>query len=113
VDRLPGDSLKVQLIGYNTKAVKIDRSQKKATYDIQLERASSYLNEVVIKPGEDPAITLMKEVIRHKPENNPDGLRNYKYESYNKIELDLLNFKRKTFERLPVPYLKQLGFVFD
>lgn len=113
VDRLPGDSLKVQLIGYNTKAVKIDRSQKKATYDIQLERASSYLNEVVIKPGEDPAIILMREVIRHKPENDPDGLQNYKYESYNKIELDLLNFKRKTFERLPVPYLKQLGFVFD
>lgn len=113
VEALPGDSVKAQVIGYKVKAVKIDKKKKKATYDLALERSSNYLNEVVIKPGEDPAITLMKEVIKHKPENDPDALDNYKYEAYNKIELDLLNFKRKTFERLPVPYLKQLGFVFD
>lgn len=113
VETLPGDSVKAQVIGYKAKSIKIDRKKKKATYDLALERSSNYLNEVVIRPGEDPAITLIKEVIKHKPENDPDALDNYKYEAYNKIELDLLNFKRKTFERLPVPYLKQLGFVFD
>ncbi len=110
---LPGDSIKVQVIGYNAAAVKIDRSRKKAVYDIALDRSSAFMKEVIIKPGEDPAITLMKTVIRQKPVNSIDRLKNYKYESYNKIELDLLNFKRKTFERLPVPYLKQLGFIFD
>jgi len=113
VATLPGDSIKVQVIGYNASALKIDRSRKKAVYDIALERSSAFMKEVVIKPGEDPAITLMKTVIRQKPANSTDRLQNYKYESYNKIELDLLNFKRKTFERLPVPYLKQLGFIFD
>src|SRR5690606_3885390 len=107
VETLPGDSVKAQVIGYKAKSIKIDRKKKKATYDLALERSSNYLNEVVIRPGEDPAITLIKEVIKHKPENDPDALDNYKYEAYNKIELDLLNFKRKTFERLPVPYLKQ------
>lgn len=112
-DNLPADSITVKVIGYNIKTIKIDRSRKKATYDIQVERSSSYLNEFIITPGEDPAITLMKNVIRQKPVNNPDKLDNYKYEAYNKIELDLLNFKRKTFEKMPVPYLKKLGFIFD
>ncbi|MCB0696050.1 MAG: carboxypeptidase-like regulatory domain-containing protein [Chitinophagaceae bacterium] len=110
---LPGDSIKAQVIGYEHKAVKIDKGKKKATYNIELERSSNFMKEVIIKPGEDPAITLMKTVIRQKPVNSTSRLENYKYESYNKIELDLLNLNRKTFEKLPVPYLKQLGFVFE
>lgn len=113
VTTLPSDSIKVQVMGYNTKAIKIDRKNKKAVYDFQLERSSSYLEEVTIKPGEDPAITLIKNVIANKPKNDQDALNNYQYEAYNKIELDLLNFKRKTFEKMPVPYLRKLGFVFD
>lgn len=113
VTTIPSDSLKVQVMGYNTQALKIDRNKKKAVYNFELERSSSYLEEVVIKPGEDPAITLIKNVIANKPQNDQDALNNYQYEAYNKIELDLLNFKRKTFEKLPVPYLKKLGFVFD
>lgn len=112
-ERLPDDSLKIQVIGYDVKTVRVDRNNRKAVYNIQLTRSATYLEEVVIKPGEDPAITLMREVIRRKPQNNPDKLDNYRYEAYNKIQIDLLNFKRKTLERLPVPYLKQLGFVFD
>lgn len=113
VERLPDDSIKIQVIGYDVKTLRIDRSNRKAVYNIQLTRSDTYLEEVVVKPGEDPAITLMREVIRNKPRNNPDKLDNYRYEAYNKIQIDLLNFKRKTFERLPVPYLKKLGFVFD
>lgn len=112
-NQLPGDSLTAQVIGYIVTSVKIDRTQKQAVYNIQLERSSAFLEEVVVRPGEDPAITLMKTVIRQKTVNNPDRVDNYMYEAYNKIELDLLNFKRKTFERLPVPYLKKLGFIFD
>lgn len=113
VEVLPADSVKAQVIGYVAKAAKIDRSNKKAVYNIALERSSAFMDEVIIKPGEDPAITLMKTVIRQKPANSAARLENYKYEAYNKIELDLLNFKRKTFEKLPVPYLKKLGFIFD
>ncbi len=113
VEKLPVDSLKAQVIGYDPQTIKIDANNRKAVYDFQLKRSATYLEEVVIKAGEDPAIILMREVIRAKPYNNPDKLANYRYEAYNKIQIDLLNFKRKTFERLPVPYLKKLGFIFD
>lgn len=109
----PGDSLKVQVIGYKTSGVRLNRNIKEAKFDFVLERSATVMKEVEITPGEDPAITLMRTVIAMKPLNNPDRLNNCKYEAYNKIELDLVNFKRKTFERLPVPYLKQLSFIFD
>lgn len=112
-DTFPADSLMVQVLGYVPAAQKVDKAQTNATYNFVLERSSAMLGEAVVRPGEDPAIVLMKNVIRFKNRNNPDKLDNYKYEAYNKIELDLLNMKRKTFERLPVPYLKKLGFVFD
>jgi hypothetical protein len=112
-DKFPADSIKVQVIGYNVFAKKVDKSKRVNTYELVIERSSAFLDEVIIKPGEDPAITLMKEVIRSKEKNDPDQVQNYKYESYNKVEIDLLNFTRKKFERLPVPYLKRLGFIFD
>ncbi len=112
-DSFPGDSIIVQVLGYKRTAQKVDKEQRSAEYNFQLERSSNMLGEAVVRPGQDPAIALMKNVIRFKNRNNPDKLDNYKYEAYNKIELDLLNLKRKTFESLPVPYLKKLGFVFD
>lgn len=111
---IPSDSITVQVIGYKTTAVAIDKNVKTSVLNINLERSSAYLEEVIIRPGEDPAIELMRYVLAAKPKNNPDQVAyNYKYESYNKVEVDLLNFNRKKFERLPVPYLKQLGFIFD
>lgn len=113
IKELPSDSLLVQVVGYKTKTIYIERGNKNLTYNITLERSEAYLEEVVVRPGEDPAIVLMKTVIRQKPRNNTDRLDNYQCEAYNKIEVDLLNFNRKTFERLPVPFLKKLGFIFD
>lgn len=110
---LPSDSITAQVIGYKAKTIAIDPKVNTANYDIALERSSAYMEELVISAGEDPAVTLIKTVIRQKPVNDPDMLNNYKYEAYNKIEVDLLNFKRSTFEKLPVPYLKKLGYVFD
>lgn len=109
----PGDSIEAKVVGYKVYSRKVDKTQKVSNIIIELERSDAFLNEVVIKPGEDPAIVLMRQVIKAKPRNNPDKINNYRYEAYNKIEVDLLNFKRKTFEQLPVPYLKKLGFIFD
>lgn len=109
----PADSLNVKVIGYDVYSTLLDKSEKINNIIIELERISASLNEVVIKPGEDPAIILMRNVINNKKNNNPERVDNYKYEAYNKIEVDLLNFKRKTFDKLPIPYLKKLGFIFD
>lgn len=113
VNGLPGDTLYIQAIGYNTFKKKLDRSQHDIQLYITLETEANKLNEVVVIAGEDPAITLLKHIIAAKPRNNPARFNNYSCESYNKIELDLLNLSREEFETLPIPYIHKLSYVYD
>lgn len=70
------------------------------------------LETIVIKPkeGPNPAIALVKNVLRNKKINNREKLDAYEYEAYNKVEFDLNNIteefqKRKIF--------KAFEFVFE
>jgi len=110
---LPHDTLRVQAMGYNTTSRRLDRNKNQITYFIELDRADNTLEEFVVRPGEDPAVVLLKQIIEHKPRNNPDRTENYKYEVYNKLEVDLQRLSREQFEKLPVPYMKKFGFIYD
>ncbi|MCC6185890.1 MAG: carboxypeptidase-like regulatory domain-containing protein, partial [Chitinophagaceae bacterium] len=79
--------------------------------EYDLSRSDNLLREVVIKPGEDPALTLVKNIIKNKPNNNPDKYKNYKYELYNKLELDLVRMSRAQFAKIPM--MKPFAFIFD
>jgi len=47
-----------------------------------------------------------KSIVAHKKENNPYQFNNYSYELYNKLELDLNNINRSSFEhnKLLIPF---------
>jgi len=109
----PGDTLRVQALGYANYDRPFDRGRHQQTLTIEIERSASMLGEVVIHGGEDPALILLKKIIRHKPENNPDRLANYKYEVYNKMEVDLERLSKKQFEKLPIPMMKKFSFIYD
>lgn len=113
VDTLPSDTLIIQALGYNPIYRELDSGERNIQLYITLETTANKLNEVVVVAGEDPAILLLKKVIAHKPVNNPDKTENYRYEAYNKIEIDLLNLDKKQFESLPVPYLRNLSYIYD
>ncbi len=110
---LPKDTLRIQAVGYNTVNRKLDRQKNSYSFFIELERADNVLEEFVVHPGEDPAVTLLKLIIEHKPENNPDRTENYKYEVYNKLEVDLQRLSKEQFEKLPVPYMKKFSFIYN
>ena len=111
--KLPGDTLRVQAMGYQTISRMLDHSKSRQTFFIELERADHLLEEFVVRPGEDPAVVLLRQIIEHKPRNNPDRTQNYKYEVYNKLEVDLQRLSREQFEKLPVPYMKKFSFIYD
>lgn len=113
LDELPNDTLVFNALGYKTVIRLLDTSKRTFGFYITLETSSNKLNEVVVFAGEDPAIALIKNVIRRKEANNPDKTRNYYYEAYNKMEIDLLNLSKEAFERLPIPYLRNFGFIYD
>lgn len=110
----PGDTLRSTAIGYTPWSHRVRfGSQHHLDITIELTREVAQLSEFVFHAGEDPAITLLKQIIAHKPANNPDRLQNYKYEVYNKLEVDIRNLTRKQFESLPVPMIKKFGFIYN
>lgn len=110
---LPKDSLQVQAMGYDGALRKLNKTKHEYNFFIELARSENQLAEFVFHAGEDPAIVLMKQVIAHKPQNNPDRTENYKYEVYNKLEVDLERLSKEQFEKLPVPFMKKFSFIYD
>lgn len=100
--RRASDSLTVSFVGYKTKKIAI----KKGYYQeltIELEPESIELAAVVVRPGENQANRLIRNIIKNKKRNNPDKL-NYSCKVYNKIQIDLNNIdddikKRKVFNQ--------------
>lgn len=105
------DSLMASFVGYQplAKAVKKDQTQ---VIDFFLKPGSFSLSEVVVRASdfENPAHTILKKIIRHKPANNREKLDSYKYEVYNKIQFDLNNLTKKFTER---KVFKDFDFIFD
>lgn len=104
------DSIRASYVGYIPKAfpVKKDRSQ---VIQIALEPSSVQLQEVVIRPSEEnPAFTILRRVVQHKPANNREKLEAYEYQAYNKVEFDLNNI---TEEFTKKKLFKPFAFIFD
>lgn len=112
LNSLPGDTLRIQAIGYKTIDKILSKEKRSYAFYIELQREENTLDEFVFHAGEDPAITLLKNIIRHKPTNNPDKTENYSYEVYNKLEVDLEELTKEQFERLPIPYMRKFSFIY-
>ncbi len=103
------DSIRAQYIGYKPKVLPIKNGVKQ-TINIPLTTNSTVMNVVTIYPGENPAVTLLKKVWAHKPENNKEKFDCYQYEAYNKLEFDLNNIS-EDFQKSKI--MKPVKFIFD
>ncbi len=84
----------VSCIGYINDTLKIKPNSYQEV-DIFLKPDLYSIDEIIIKPGKDPALLLIKKVIRNKKKNNINKLKSYSYEQYSKVEIDLNNFNPK------------------
>lgn len=110
-DTLPSDTLRVEALGYKVANRYLNRSRKDYNFIIELDRGAAALNEFVFHAGEDPAVVLMRNIIKEKPNNNPDKAENYQYVAYNRLEADLQRLTRAQFAKIPI--LKSYTFLFD
>ena len=94
----PADSLTAGFVGYRsrTKSVKKGITQ---VIDFQLEEDIVALEAVVVRPGENPAIPIMREVLRNKERNDKRKLSAYEYDTYTKVEIDVDNMTEKFRQR--------------
>lgn len=67
------------------------------------------LNEVVVRPGENPAFRILREVQRHKPQNERGALTAAEYDAYNRIEVSLADLPRALARRKVVRDMRALA----
>ena len=107
--RHPSDSINVSYMGYKKKSYKINKNVFQ-TINVNLETENINLQEVVVKPGENPAHKILRKIITNKSVNNPAKIETYQYEVYNKMEIDINNIDEE-FKKQKV--FKHFQFVFD
>jgi hypothetical protein len=90
----PIDSLSAIYIGYKMRTKKVQGAQNQ-TLNFQLNEAGIDLKEVVIRPGENPAWPILRQVIKNKEFNDKRNLISYEHESYNKMEVDIDKLSEK------------------
>ncbi|HEY5510535.1 MAG TPA: DUF5686 family protein [Prolixibacteraceae bacterium] len=105
----PTASVEISSIGFKKIEIPVKPSQTD-NINIKLEEDMIMTGEVVVKPGENPAIPLFRKIIEHKKENNPAEFPSWHSKLYSKTEVDLKNVDRSLRTK---KLLKSFDFVFD
>jgi len=115
-DEWPADTLLVTYVGYKDYTIFIGPELiKKAGGNrlnivINLDRGKIVAG-VVVKRKIDRGYLMWKRIVKHKPQNDRYRFKNFTYELYNKMELDLNRINKDKMKQ--IGWLKPFGFVFD
>lgn len=105
----PTNSIEISSIGFKKREIPVQLRQS-AKLDITLEEDIIMTGEVVVRPGENPAIPLFRKIIDHKKDNNPAYFPSWHSRLYSKTEVDLKNIDKSLRTK---KLLKSFDFVFD
>jgi hypothetical protein len=105
----PKDSILISIIGYAKKYIYIPIEKKKQNLQISMERSSIVMKDFVLKASRNPALALIKKVIKNKYKHDKDRLENYSYEVYNKLEMDINKIPKRAFVVSPI--IKEFSFI--
>ena len=110
------DSLEVSYIGYKTQTVFVEKG-KSQTFHFKLDPEGLTLGVVEVKAKKqryrkknNPAVELMRKVIKNKKSNRLENNEFYAYDKYEKIELDMNNITEKFMNK---KIFKKAQFIFD
>ncbi|MBI1316468.1 hypothetical protein GC167_06365 [bacterium] len=92
----PQSRLVVSCVGYIKQTVLASEASV-----VRLQRNTEVLNEMLVTPGLNPALRLIRSAEKNRKKNNPLGLNSFRYQSYNKLLL--------TFNADSIPLLDSLG----
>ena len=95
---IPQEKLEISVVGYKRRSIKLDKG-KDQVLQIYLREDVNLLDEVLVMPGENPANEIIREMIAHKKENNPDNLSDIAFEQSSLTRIDLTNIPQKLQQR--------------
>jgi len=103
------DSLTVFNMGYGIRTKAIPKGVEEAVMNFQLQPEVATLEEIVVRPTENPAFAIMRNVMIHKERNDIRRINAYEYETYNRLEVSIDNIsdelkKRKIYKQIAEVY---------
>lgn len=113
----PTDSIQATYVGYQPQSFAVEIGKRNQVYEFKLVSTSLQLNTVEItakkeryRKKDNPAVTLIRNVIANKDKNRVAARDYYEYNKYEKIAIDLNNIGDKFRNR---KMLKKVDFIFD
>lgn len=104
------DTLLVTYVGFETKSIPVNFTKDSLQISIQLGQLKADKG-VTVKTKSKRGLIWWQRIVKNKPNNDPYKYDTYKYELYNKIEVDLNNINRNSFDNLKL--LKPFSFILD
>jgi len=86
IEAQKGDTLQFSYVGYFIRKITVDEAQQ---INVKLNPTQIALNEVVVRPGENPAHRIVNNAIANREINNPENRNSYSCMIYNKLILDV------------------------
>ncbi|WP_435355156.1 DUF5686 family protein [Emticicia sp. SJ17W-69] len=87
------DTLTFSFMGYESKQLSINELLQQNEGLVFLKQKNKDLNEVVVRPRENPAWEIIRRVLKNKDQNDPEKLDTYQYNSYSKIDISIDSLK--------------------
>ncbi|MFZ1798487.1 MAG: DUF5686 family protein [Chitinophagaceae bacterium] len=106
---LPTDTLTINAIGYEIVLIPVSQLKDSASITFKLNTSSQ--TEAIVKVKYDRALWFWKKIMANKKRNDRSHWKNYSYEIYNKLELDIDNINREKLEKNKI--LNPLNFALD
>jgi hypothetical protein len=92
LDAWPSDTLLITCVGFQPYKLFLPRDKDSFLLEIPMERGT--FNEGVrVKTKVNKGLLLWRKIVQNKPRNDRYRFSNFSYELYNKLELDIKNFK--------------------
>lgn len=91
----PVQNLKLSYVGYNTLSIDIKQADYAKPINIGMQPLSYQIEEVTVRPGINPAHRIIKNAYANTKTNNPEQLKSFRYNSYNKM---FFTFKTDSLE---------------
>lgn len=104
------DTLLVSYVGFETRNIPVSILKDSIQLNIQLGQLKTDKG-VVVKTRSKRGFIWWQRIVKHKPQNDPYRYETYKYELYNKLEIDINNINRNSFNNIKL--LKPFDFVLD
>jgi hypothetical protein len=106
----PKDTLEVSAVGYQEKRYFTFPAKDTLNLVILLDRGK-VKEAAVVKTKINRGLIMWRRIVRHKAANDRFRFRNFSYDIYNKLEMDIVNLNKEKMRE--VKLLRPFGFILD